>query len=302
VPECIRRAWLEHGGRTMPLEDTDAGYVCKQLDLGWPEVREVVNNRPDADGIDDRTQFFGARAITADITAAETLGAVVDEVAASFGYFMSPARRPELHYVLEREGNPERVLIVRGSGYSWPIDGGGRREISLAWVAADPVAYDATAQTATAWAGSVTVPGRTYDLTFNRIYPPGGGASTVAAIVNVGEVPVYPLLRVYGPATAPAVYSDLYDAEGVHVARYAVVFKAGVIIDAGRYVEVDCKAHTARLDGDPSQSVLEAISWGESSWIVFQPAPFSNALWMAGGSTASGVTQVTATWRDGWLT
>jgi hypothetical protein len=300
--ECIRRAWLTYGGRTMPLEDTDAGYVCTQLDLGWPEVREVTNNRPDADGIDDRTRYLGSRAVSANITASSQLGAVLDEVASSFGFFMSPAIRPELHYVLERPGNPERVLVVRGSGYSWPIDGGGKREVSLQWVAADPVARDAVAKTASAYAGSVSPPGRYYDLTFNRIYPPGGGASTIATVVAVGEVPVQPVLRVYGPATEPRVTSTALDEGGVEVAHYQLVFKAGVIVDAGHYVEVDCARHTATLDGDPSLSVLDRISWVDSQWVVFHPTPYSNLLAMSGGSTSSGVTQVEAIWRDGWLT
>lgn len=303
MSECVRRAWLTYGGRTLPLEDTDAGYVCKELNLGWPEVREVVNNRPDADGIDDRTQYFGSRAVSASILASEQLGAVsVDEVAASFGYFMSPAIRPELHYVLERPGNPERVLVVRGSGYTWPIDGGGKREVQLQWIAADPVARDATVKTANAWAGSASPAGRSYNLTFNRVYPPGSGSSTVATVLTVGEVPVSPLLRVYGPATSPEVYSDAYDAGGGQVARYQILWKPGVVIDAGTFVEVDCARHTATLNGDPTQPVLDRILWTESQWVVFHPAPSTNALWMAGGSTASGITQVEAIWRDGWLT
>jgi hypothetical protein len=302
VPDCVRRAWLTCDGRTMPLEDLDAGYVCDELDLGWPEVREVVNPRPDADGIDDRTQFFGSRAVTADITAAESLGAVVDEVASSFGYYMHPQRRVELHYVLERPGNPERVLIVRGSDYSWPIDGGGRRAVHLGWVAADPIARDVLVNHATAWAGSATTSGRTYDLVFPRTYPAGGGAAVVGVAEVEGDVPVRPLLRIYGPATAPTVASDLLDSGGAHVFTYALTFKAGVVIDAGRYIEVDCDARTAYADGDPAAPMLDQIAWTVSQWIVFQPAPFTNRLSMSGGSTASGVTQVQAAWRDGYLT
>ena len=300
---CIRKAWLTHGGRTLPLEDTAAGYICTELDLGWPEVRDVTNARPDADGIDDRTRYFGSRGVSANILATSQLGAVVDDVASAFGYYMRPDLRPELHYVLEREGNPERVLTVRGSGYSWPIDGGGKREVSLQWVAADPIARSAEVSTANAWAGSATVGGRRYDLAFNRIYPPGGGSSTVAAVVTVGDVPVYPLIRVYGPATAPVVYSTAAPSGGgAFLGQYEIAFKAGYVVDAGHYVEVDNAAHTAYLDGDRALPVLDQILWSSSSWIVFLPQPAHNTLWMHGGSTASGITQVEALWRDGWLT
>ena len=303
MSECVRRAWLVlDDGRSLPLEDTDAGYVCTELDLGWPEIREVVNNRPDADGIDDRTRYFGSRAVTANIAASASYGAVVDEVAASFAPYMLPSARPELHYVLERPGNPERVLHVRGSGYTWPINGTGRRDVHLAWIAADPIARDATAKTARAYAGSASPSGRSYNLTYDRIYPPGSGASTVAAVVAVGEVAVSPLLRVYGPATEPSVYSSASSASGAEVARYQILFKAGVVVDAGHYVEIDCAAHTATLDGDPTQPVLDRILWTDSQWLVFHPTPATNLLWMAGGSTASGITQVEAEWRDGWVT
>jgi hypothetical protein len=272
----------------MPLEDVEGGWVCTQLDLGWPEVREVVNNRPDADGIDDSTRYFGSRAVSADIVAHAAPGVDVDAVAAQFGPYMTPAIRPELHYVLERPGNPERVLVLRAAGYSWPVDGTSRRSVHLAWVAADPIARDALEKTATAWAGSTTIGGRTYPLTFNRIYPPGGGAKVDAVLTNAGDVAVAPLLRIYGPITAPRV----------DVGAYALVFGPGFIIDAGRYVEVDCANHTAtRDDGTP---VISDLVWLSSAWPIIAPAPPSVVMALE-GDTTSGVTQVQALWHDGYL-
>lgn len=98
MAECIRRAWLTLGALTMPLEDESRGYFCTKLDLGYPDVRDVVNNRPDQHGIDDRTQYFGARVVSADLVAR---GQPVDEVAAAFAPFMVPSVRPTLHYVLD---------------------------------------------------------------------------------------------------------------------------------------------------------------------------------------------------------
>ncbi len=109
------------------------------MNLGYPEVRDVVSNRPDQNGIDDRTAYFGQRVVSANITAQQ---APVDAVAASFAPFMVPAVRPTLHYVLERPGNPERTMTVRASGYSWPISGSKTRDIQLQWVTSDAVALD----------------------------------------------------------------------------------------------------------------------------------------------------------------
>ena len=137
---CVRTAWLTLDGMSMPLENEAAGYFCGSLDLGWPVVREVVNDRPNADGTDDLTTLMGARAVTADITAIAGVGAVIDAVASGFGPFMVPSVRPVLHYVLDVPGAAERTLTLRASGYAWPIVGPFTRDVQLQWVAADPIA------------------------------------------------------------------------------------------------------------------------------------------------------------------
>lgn len=58
---CVRKAWLTLGSTLINLEDPTQGYFCTQLDLGFPSVREVTNNKPDQDGTDDRTRFMGSR-------------------------------------------------------------------------------------------------------------------------------------------------------------------------------------------------------------------------------------------------
>jgi hypothetical protein len=298
---CVRRAWLDLNGRTLDLDDDEGGWICTTLDLGWPEAREVTTNRPDADGIDDRTRYFGARAVSADI---RTTGnaAYPDEIAAQWGYYMRPSVRADLHYVLDRPGAGERVLTVRASGYSWPIDGGRTREVHLSWVAADPVARDALQKTATAWAGSSTSPGRTYDFRPDRFYPPGGGVATTADLVNSGDVPVAPLLRIYGPITAPQVRMWAYYPDpGSPSAEYTVTFEPSFVIGSGEYVEVDCANRAAYRNGDPTQPVVNALSWVASRWPVIHPLPESNSMTLAGDSTA-GVTQVQALWHDGYIT
>jgi hypothetical protein len=302
---CVRRAWLDLDGVLLPLEDDGGGWVCTSLDLGWPEVREVTNPRPDQDGTDDRSRYFGSRGVSADIQTRAAWGVSVDDVASRFAPYMSPAARPTLHYVLDREGAPERVLTLRGSGYSWPIEGGARRDIQLAWVAADPLPRSASTSTATAWSGSSSAPGRTYNLAYNpsRLYPPGGGAKVDADLVNYGDVAVAPLIRVYGPITAPVV--DVWhwrSADASDEYHYALAFGASFVIGSGEYVEVDCERHTATLNGDPTASVVSSILWLGSSWpAIFRSPTYVNRMSLAGGSTA-GVTQAVALWHDRYLT
>jgi hypothetical protein len=292
APACVRQAWLTLGSLSVPLENPAAGYFCTSLDLGYPDVRDVVNNRPDQDGIDDRTMYMGGRTVTAEITALTGAGAQIDAVASSFAPFMTPSVRPVLHYILDRPGAAERTLTLRPSGYSWPVAGPFERDIQLQFVAADPIARDTVTKTATAWAGSSTPPGRTYPLAFNRIYPPGSSSPTTGLITVTGDVAARPLLRVYGPITSP--YVAIYGT-GV---QFAVYFMLGYAIPAGQWVDVDTANKTAYLNSDPTQSAATAINWASSSWPVLTPGQWQ--LHLLGGST-TGISQVQAIWTEGYL-
>ena len=292
MAECIRRAWLTLGSLTMPLEDEAAGYYCTELNLGYPEIREVVNNRPDADGIDDRTALWGSRVVSANITATEP---PVDAVAASFAPFMSPRVRPVLTYVLDRPGAQPMSLTVRASGYAWPISGSKHREIQLQWVAADPIARDPVTRSATAWAGTGAVLGRVYNLVPSRAYPAGAGLPSSGTIIGQGNVPVQPYLRIFGPITDPRV---TFDTVGPPVAHSEVGM--AYRIDAGHFVGIDTRAHTARLDDDPSASVLSELDWPRLIWPMLPNAPDSTSMALTGTGTTSS-SQVVASWQDGYL-
>jgi len=302
---CIRRAWLVLGGRTLPLEDDLAGYATTELDLGFPEVRDVVTNRPSENGVVDRTMYAGSRPITANITTLAGGTMLPDEIATLFSRFMVPAARPELHFVLDRPGTPERKTTVRASGYGWPVTGKTRREIHLSWVASDPFFRDPVAKTATSLSGSSTIPGRTYPLDYAtytaRIYPVGGGSPSTGTIATPGDVAVKPLFRIFGPITDPLVDIQLHDPVTVVVASFRIAFRTGFRIDPNHWVDVDSDAKTAFADSDPGQSVMAQIDWQTSAWPIIPPDPAVAYMNLTGDST-SGVTQVQATWEDGYLT
>lgn len=301
MAECIRRAWLEMGGRTHPLEDDVAGYACTELDLGYPEVREVSNNNPDQDGITDRTRFMGSRAMSATIHARTGGTMTVDEIGASFAPYMIPNARPELHYVLDRPGAPERFAIVRAAGYGWPISGKRTREINLQWVAADPIVHDPTQRMATAYAGSSTNPGRRYDFHPNRIYPPGGNSPTTGEIRSDGDVVVRPLLRIFGPITNPVVKMTPTSGADPAGPPATIAFVTGFVVGSGQWVDVDTAAKTAFVGGDPTKSVMAQIDWAQSVWPTLPTLPYWSWLALTGDSTSS-TTQVQALWYDGYLT
>jgi hypothetical protein len=294
---CVRTAWLELNEERLLLQDEDAGYFCDSLDLGYPEVRDVTSNRPDQHGIDDRTLFFGARAVSATIQAVRGAGAVIDQVAASFSRFMQPDIRPELHYILDRPGTPERMLVVRAAGYGWAVEGAEQRSIALSWVCADPYARDADLQQTIALAGAHETQAFTFPMTFPFSFTIGGDTPpSVGNMAIGGDVSIKPLLRVYGPIANASVSIR----PALSSASFVIGFVGGYNIAAGQYVEIDTQEKTAFLNGDRTKSVITSIDWANVFWPVL-PTGQTSYLQIRGSST-SPISQVIATWRAGYLT
>jgi hypothetical protein len=304
---CVRRAWLVMSGAfDLPLEDEAAGYFCESLDLGYPQVREVTTNVPDGDGVDDRTQFFGARVVTADVVALDGAGAVIDEVASQFARFMLPSTPAELHYVLDRPGatdNPlahERVVTVRASQYAWPIRGDQRRDIHLQWLAADPIIYGAEPHDTFATSGSSVQPGRAYDLAFDREYPQGQGYPVNGNISSTGEVGVRPSLRLFGPISGPRITFTI-QRPNAPLGAAQVGFRSTFQVGPGQYVDIDTVARTAFLNGNQGEPVVRFLDWANLAWPYVPPAPARSYMSLIGQNT-SDQTRVVASWRDAYLT
>lgn len=272
IGACLRKAWLTLGDLDVSLEDPQAGYFCTQLDLGYA-VREVISNNPDRDGAQDRTQYLGSRAVTANITTLAGAGGRIDQVAASFAPFMLPNARPTLHYVLDRPGLPERTLTVRAAGYSWPISGPYQRDIQLQWIASDPVARDPNLKTATA----LIV-----------------GSSSIS---TPGDVPVRPLFRITGPLTAPSVGLGLADPP---YTTWFLAFQSSFTIPVGHYIEIDTENRTVFYDGDPAKPRLASMDWTVSSWQWIAPLPSATIMSLTGTGDGPG-TRVDAIWQDGYV-
>ena len=295
---CVRQAWLVlPSGQTIQLENPAGGWFCSNLDLGYPAVREVITNRPDADGAIDRTAYMGERVINAEIKAEAGAGAQIDAVASAFAPYMVPSARPVLHYILDRPGATERTLTLRGAGYSWGVVGAVERDIQLQWKAADPIVRAPNPNTSIAMAGASSGVGRGYPLLYSRIYPAGGGSPSTGTISSPGDVPVRPLLEIYGPISGPIVTFTSTDTTPVSKVAFVAAFR----IDAGNYVQVDTVNKTAYLNGPNGPSELAWLDWFNTSWPVLPVNPASTTFNLTGGST-TGATQAQAVWQDGYLT
>ena len=296
MPTTTRTARLVLGSLSVPLDDPDGGWICTELDLGYPDVRAVTNPNPVAHGIVDRSKFFGGgRTVTAKIMAYPGR-LTLDQAVAQFAPFMDVEARPTLHYTTDGD-TTERVLTLRTTAWSAPMGAPPERPFQLSWIAPDPIAQDANAQLATAWSGAGGT-GRTYNLTFNRTYPTGSTKPVSGTIQPHGDVAVLPLLRIYGPIQGAWVqFATNIQPSAAYYVKFLPTFR----IDATHRVEVDCAAHTAFLDGDVTQNVLGQLDWTQTVWPILPPAPDYTYMTLSGTNT-SDTTQVQASWNDRYLT
>lgn len=296
-----RQAWLVLDGQTLYLDDFAAGYAMTELDLGFPEVRDVTSNKPIANGIDDRTQFFGSRVIDAKITAWPGGTVELDDIPSLFQPFLNPAARPELHITRISDKTPTEKVItsLRSSGFAAPMGPPLSREMELQWIASDPYFRDVQVKSVSAWTGSPGSPGRTYPLGFNRVYPPGTGAPVTGFPVNNGEVPVFPLVRIYGPITYPQLTFTNTGKSGNPNHNYSFLFGPATTIGAAQFIQIDCNAKTVLLNG--TTPMQDQVNFQGSQWPLIWPVfGWSCAVNISGTST-SGVTQAQVSWQDRFL-
>jgi hypothetical protein len=290
-----------------PLDDVERGWVCTELDLGYPDIREVTNNAPIQHGIDDVTAYFGGRVVTASITAVPDGTLPLDDIVSLFGRYTNPGARPELHFTRQSASYDERMLLLRASGWSAPMGVPSKREFQLSWVAPDALIRNAIISVSSAWVGEDDQGGRVYeppDLAayggVDRDYSTVVGSPSVpGAPVSRGDLPVSPLLRIYGPITQPVVRLSGVAPDRTPV-QAQVAFGSTLVIGSGEWVDVDCKARTANRNGDPAQSVFSEIEFDATQWPLIYPVPWTNVLELT-GSSASPHTLVEARWQDAFL-
>ena len=149
--------------------------------------------------------------------------------------------------------------------------------------------------TGTAWFGTPTAIGQTYAdpyyVAHDRTYASKQDAGpTQAYLVNDGDVPARPLLRVYGPVSHPHIY---FGVSGV------IWGSDDFQVDAAAHVTIDTDQHLCYRGDDPEDSVISWISFQDTIWPVMAPHA---ATWMyLQGADYSHVSQVQASWRNGFL-
>lgn len=283
-------ARLETADGTTVLELGDAtGIYVAQLDLGFPTIRAVTQPRPDADGELDQTTHIGARGVTLSGTIVPPTGStdtrqqILDRLLA----FLNPAIRPYLVYQLEPDGDARRIRL-RADQHTAPIVRPHSAGFSVSWRGPDGTAEGNDETTITIDASADIEAGRTYDLVFDRVYPASPPIGTVT-VTNAGNATIYPIIRLYGPVTGPNIENET-TGQAIEL--------PGLVVAAGDYIELDTRARTIELLGDPTQSRASYYDFDASEW--FGVVPSDNQLRYYPSVSAPGAV-AEIIYRPAWL-
>jgi hypothetical protein len=267
------------------LDDWDTGIVCEELDLGWPSIRAVAEDRPGGDGSIDTTAYHGARVVSVRLSVldgATSRRTLLDRLHA----FAHPARRPVMEFT-DPSGGDLRAVTLRPADASGPLTNPTYTDVAMQWVAPDGVIVAAVARTTNLYPASAPEgwsPPLEPPLEFPEFI--GGGPTPVA---NVGSAPAHWVARIFGPCSSP-ILTNLNSGQ--------VVSLPGLAITSGNYIEVNSRERTVLLNGDSGASRYRFLDFAGSSWWTL--APGASFVTFAADSSAPPA-MADLTWHDTYL-
>lgn len=239
--------------------------ICRQWDLGAPEVRAASTDRANADGTIDRAGYTGSRAVAFDLQIVGDANNSPYAYAERLATMAHPSRRPRLRIT---RNTPEAYgqvweMELRGNPYSLAY---GRRAAALlemqlsftaplGYLVGENQGYEANP------AEDIVDTGMSFPVTFDLSTGNGGGDNPVLSLVVGGSVPIHPVIYVYGPAVNPDLSTDAGDR-----------FKfSNLTLNSGEFVQIDMGAGTVRLNGAPESTVFHTVDFSVSTFWRWLP-------------------------------
>lgn len=254
-----------------PADPEDAVVLQKVSGLDGPDITEEVDPLPDGDGdyLGMARERGAVIVVEAVMTAPTRLGLRNRERALRAAF----AGGPDLWRLrlVGREGDPEdleRDVRVSANGpFRAPDDGGSPagvgKPFQVALRSPSSTWRGITDQSATV-EPAADVGGFSYPYSYPYSY--GGTGGTGDAVVNGGDAPSWPLLRLYGPITLPIV-ENLTLGRGLYFAT---------TLAAGDFLEIDTEARTVLMNGVVGASRYGLLNAAASSWWPLEPG--TNAI------------------------
>lgn len=288
---------LALGTRVLDLMDFDNnGFIISEVDLGGPIPRKVVADIPGQDGQQDDTAYFSGRTIQLNGAIVPTVNGLSRTRAKDkLAPFLWPGVEPTLLYAMDFDVDV-RCFGLKVGNLSNPIDHPvNASAFSVQWTCPDPISYGVPTNEVdlTVVAGSSV--GFSFPISFPLAFGTSMGPSSGSAVLIGGTYPTWPVLRFFGPITAPSLV--FFDGAG-NPTGTQVMFTNGLTIAAGDYLEVDTKNKTAVINGDPMASRYNFLDFANTVWGQLFPGPNVLRYSASGGSPSS---TCAVLWRDAFL-
>lgn len=243
----------------------EQGWSLEQLQIGFPAVRPVVRSRALDDGVFDDTLFVGQRAVTLTLRIASPTAtqAALDRIIP----FVSPRERPVLTWSLAGSPTEVRSLTLRGVDAPIVIDGPSYQRIVVSFVSTESYVRGGVEECVAAIASPSE--GRTYDLTFDRIY------SSVSPIVT---------FNAFNRGTAPAPWRAVINADAtdpiVRVNGIPMSFdqNGGVVLTGTDQLFIDVANRSVDVSPFPLTTVYDRVNFFDWRWDDLMLLPGNNII------------------------
>lgn len=286
LPDLVLKPALDNG-RTIFLKD---------LDLGFPSIREDVNENAAEHGTQDFTSLYGSKVVSMELLVPGNINSsyVTQQILRPW---MSPRLRPVLVYTLE--DGIEREMTLRVGNYSDPMPMNVLRNGSIVvqtqWTCPAGISYTSTS-TEIWMARSQTDPGIGVDMPmgFGTTYPlpidfPEQLTANPSAVVVGGSETAHTIIRIFGPCTSPRIESE---------SQGKVLAFVGFNVDASDYIEIDLNNKTVQLNGVPGAAANRRGNMTIREWWSLTPG--TNLIrFTCGGALAPNVALLII--KDAWL-
>ena len=239
--------------------------VCRNWDLGAPEVRAASADLANADGTVDRAGYTGARTVTLDLIILGDADNSPYAYAERLAAMTHPSRRPILRVTRNTPEAAGQVweMSLRGSPFSISY---GRRAAAmlemqlvfnapLGYLQGQNQGYESNVSTVVGLSGMV-IP-----VTFPADFGAGGDEVPSLTLKVGGSAPIHPTIYIFGPVTDPTVVTDDGESFGF----------TGLTVNTSQFVAIDMGNGTVRLNGEPDQSMYHLVNFSTSTFWRWQP-------------------------------
>lgn len=270
-------------------DSTTSGIAMSTLDLGFPTIRESVEDSTDQDGVNDITMFHGSRTVSANLT---LLGPNRELTEQTLRELCQPRKRIFM-YVDRDNWSSERRMLLRASNFSFVSDkaAGAMFKVALSFSCPSGRMEAANSSSVELVPTQSATNGFRFPMSLPLDYGFSSGVGTKIA-TNNGNSSVSPYIYIYGPTTAPKITN--------RTTKTLMSFTAngGLVIPQGHFVVVDTAGKRVLLDGSITDSKYKYLDFSTSTWMTLESG--DNQIELVSGGMGNG-SRVVLVWRDSWV-